>query len=154
RMTQEDVVARMRDGVTICVGGWGSGQERMSIIRAILRSDIKDLTVVAYGGPEACLLCAAGRGKTLIYAFVALDSVHLAPHFRRSRQAGTLDVAEYDEGMFQWGLYAAALNLPFLPTRSGLGSEVMTYNPDLKLVKSPYDDGEELLAVPALTLDM
>lgn len=154
RMTEEDVVARMRDGMTIGVGGWGSRRKPMSIIRAILRSDIKDLTVVAYGGPEVGLLCAAGKVKKLIYGFVTLDSIPLEPHFRRARQAGTLDVAEYDEGMFQWGLYAAALNLPFLPTRSGLGSDVMTYNPDLKLVKSPYDDGEELLAVPALTLDM
>lgn len=154
RMTEEDVVARMRDGMTIGVGGWGSRRKPMSIIRAILRSDIKDLTVVAYGGPEVGLLCAAGKVKRLIYGFVTLDSIPLEPHFRRVRQEGTLDVAEYDEGMLQWGLYAAALNLPFLPTRSGLGSDVITYNPDLKLVKSPYDDGEELLAVPALTLDM
>lgn len=154
RMTEEDVVARMRDGMTIGVGGWGSRRKPMSIIRAILRSDIKDLTVVAYGGPEVGLLCAAGKVKKLIYGFVTLDSIPLEPHFRRARQEGSIEVAEYDEGMFQWGLYAAAQNLPFLPTRSGLGSAVMTYNPDLKTVKSPYEDGEELLAVPALNLDM
>lgn len=154
RMTEEDVVARMRDGMTIGVGGWGSRRKPMSIIRAILRSDIKDLTVVAYGGPEVGLLCAAGKVKKLVYGFVTMDSIVLEPHFRRARQAGAIEVAEYDEGMFQWGLYAAAINLPFLPTRSGLGSAVMTHNPDLKLVKSPYADGEELLAVPALKLDM
>lgn len=154
RMTEEDVVARMRDGMTIGVGGWGSRRKPMSIIRAILRSDIKDLTVVAYGGPEVGLLCAAGKVKKLVYGFVTMDSIVLEPHFRRARQAGSIEVAEYDEGMFQWGLYAAAINLPFLPTRSGLGSAVMTHNPDLKLVKSPYADGEELLAVPALKLDM
>jgi glutaconate CoA-transferase subunit A len=45
------------------------------------------------------------------------------------------------------------LRLPFLPTRSGLGSDVMTVNPWLRTVRSPYDDGEELVAVPALGLD-
>src|SRR5690625_458472 len=154
RMTEEDVVARMRDGMTIGVGGWGSRRKPMSIIRAILRSDIKDLTVVAYGGPEVGLLCAAGKVKKLVYGFVTMDSIVLEPHFRRARQAGAIEVAEYDEGMFQWGLYAAAINLPFLPTRSGLGSAVMTHNPDLELVTSPYEDGEELLAVAALKLDM
>jgi glutaconate CoA-transferase subunit A len=44
--------------------------------------------------------------------------------------------------------------LPFLPTRAGLGSDVLKINPHLKTVKSPYDDGEELVAVPALRLDV
>jgi len=55
--------------------------------------------------------------------------------------------------MFQWGLYAAATRLPFLPTRAGLGSDVLTLNPQLRTVRSPYDDGEELVAMPALRLD-
>ena len=55
--------------------------------------------------------------------------------------------------MLHWALYAASLRLPFLPTRAGLGSDVMRLNPRLRTVTSPYDDGEELLAVPALPLD-
>ena len=31
---------------------------------------------------------------------------------------------------------------------------MLTYNPSLKLVKSPYGDGEELVAMPALRLDV
>jgi glutaconate CoA-transferase, subunit A len=61
-------------------------------------------------------------------------------------------VQEWDEGMVQWGLYAASLRLPFLPTRAGLGSDVVTYDPSLKTVADPYG-GEELLPVPALHLD-
>jgi glutaconate CoA-transferase subunit A len=60
---------------------------------------------------------------------------------------------ELDEGMLQWGLYAASLRLPFLPTRAGLGSDVMAINPHLRTVRSPYHDGEELVAMPALVLD-
>jgi glutaconate CoA-transferase subunit A len=55
--------------------------------------------------------------------------------------------------MLQWGLYAASLRLPFLPMRAGLGSDVMRVNPSLRTVRSPYPDGEELAAVPALKLD-
>lgn len=154
RMTEEDVVARMWDGMTLGIGGWGSRRKPMSIIRAILRSDLKDLTVVTYGGPDVGLLCAAGKVKKLVYGFVSLDSIPLEPHFRRARQTGSIQVEEIDEGMLQWGLYAAANDLPFLPTRAGLGSDVMTYNPQLKLIRSPYEDGEELVAMPALRLDM
>jgi acyl CoA:acetate/3-ketoacid CoA transferase alpha subunit len=62
-------------------------------------------------------------------------------------------VTEYDEGVLGTGLSAAAQRLPFLPTRAGLGSDVPRFAPELKTVRSPYDDREELLAVPALTLD-
>lgn len=154
RMTEEDVVARMRDGMTIGIGGWGPRRKPMSIIRAILRSDIKDLTVVTYGGPDAGLLVAAGKVRKLVYGFVSLDTIPLEPNFRRARHAGTLDVMELDEGMLQWGLYAAAQRLPFLPTRAGLGSDVLVHNPQIKTVASPYEDGEELVAMPALRLDM
>jgi glutaconate CoA-transferase subunit A len=152
-MTEDEVVARLRPGMTIGIGGWGSRRKPMSLVRAILRSDLRDLTIVAYGGPDVGLLCAAGKVKRLVYGFVSLDSIPLEPHFRAAREAGTVDVTEYDEGMLQWALYAAALRLPFLPTRAGLGSDVVRLNPELRTVTSPYAGGEELLAVPALPLD-
>lgn len=152
RMTEEQVVAELRSGMTIGIGGWGSRRKPMSLVRAILRSDLSDLTVVSYGGPDVGLLCAAGKVKKLLYGFVSLDSIPLEPHFQAARTAGAVEVAEWDEGMLQWGLYAASIRLPFLPTRAGLGSDVMRVNPDLRTVASPYG-GEELLAVPALHLD-
>jgi glutaconate CoA-transferase subunit A len=114
---------------------------------------VKDLTVVAYGGPDVGLLCAAGKVRKVIYGFVSLDSIPLEPHFRAARQSGAIEAMELDEGMFQWGLYAAALRLPFLPTRAGLGSDVLRINPELATVTSPYD-GEEVVAMPALPLDV
>ena len=154
RMTEDEAVATLADGMTIGIGGWGSRRKPMSLVRALLRTELKDLTIVSYGGPDVGLLCAAGKVKKLVYGFVSLDSIALEPHFRQARQGGTIpEVVEYDEGMLQWGLYAASLRLPFLPTRSGLGSDVMKNSPDLRTVTSPYADGEELLAVPALTLD-
>jgi glutaconate CoA-transferase subunit A len=154
RMTEEDVVAQLRDGMTIGIGGWGSRRKPMSIIRAIARSSLKDLTIVSYGGPDVGILCATGQAKKIVYGFVSLDSIPLEPHFRLARQAGTIAVTELDEGMFYTGLLAAAQRLPFLPTRAGLGSDVLLHNPHIKLVKSPYDDGESLVAMPALELDV
>lgn len=153
-MTVDDVVDRVKDGMTVGIGGWGSRRKPMALVRALCRSDVKDLTVVSYGGPDVGLLCAAGKVKKLVYAFVSLDSIPLEPLFRAARENATVEVEEWDEGMFQTGLRAAAQRLPFLPTRAGLGSDVMTYNAHLRTVTSPYDDGEELLAVPALHLDV
>lgn len=154
RLTEDEAVATLADGMTLGIGGWGSRRKPMSLVRALLRSPVRDLTVVSYGGPDVGLLCAAGKVRRLVYGFVSLDSIPLEPHFRAARQGGTIpEPVEYDEGMLQWALYAGSLRLPFLPTRAGLGSGVMDVNPELRTVRSPYADGEELLAVPALRLD-
>ena len=152
RLSLDDVVASLSNGQTIGIGGWGSRRKPMAIVRAIARSSLKDLTIVSYGGPDVGLLCATGKVKRVVFGFVTLDSIPIEPHFRAARQAGSIDVTEYDEGMFYLGLLAAAWRLPFLPTRAGLGSDVMRVNPGLKTVQSPYSD-EQLVAVPALNLD-
>ena len=90
----------------------------------------KDLTIVSYGGPDVGLLCRAGKVREVVYAFVSLDSIALEPHFRNARQSGAVATTELDEGMFLLGLQAAAWRVPFLPTRVGLGSDVMRLNPD------------------------
>ncbi len=154
QMTSAEAVAHLRDGMTIGFGGWGPRRKPMAIVREIIRSDVKDLTVVAYGGPEVGMLLAAGKVKKLIFGFATLDAIPLEPYFRKFRQAGTIDVMELDEGLFQWGLKAAAMRVPFLPARAGLATDVLTYNPELKTIRSPYADGEELLAMPALYLDV
>ena len=158
-LTIDEVVASLEDGMTIGIGGWGPRRKPMALVRAILRSGLKDLTIVSWGGADVGLLAEAGKIRKLIYAFVSLDSVPLEPLFGQARQNGTIpEICEWDEGMFNAGLQAAAQRLPFLPMRAGLGSDVLVNNPSLKLVASPYPDTngdlEEFVAVPALRLDV
>ncbi|MGV9749001.1 CoA transferase subunit A [Nocardia farcinica] len=159
RMSLDDVVGELRSGMTIGIGGWGSRRKPMALVRAILRSDLTDLTVVTYGGPDLGLLCSAGKVRKAYYGFVSLDSAPFYdPWFGKARTSGELVVREMDEGMLKCGLEAAAARLPFLPIRAGLGSDVFTFwEGELKTVTSPYPgpDGtpETLSAMPALTLD-
>jgi glutaconate CoA-transferase subunit A len=162
-LTADEAVAQLSDGMTIGIGGWGSRRKPMALVRAILRSSLKDLTVVSYAGPDLGMLCAAGRVRRAIYGFASLDSIPLEPWFRIARQRGQIEAVELDEGMLWLGLQAAARRLPFAVSRAGLGSDVMRINPWLKTVRSPYTDtppwlggageGEELVAIPAIRLD-
>jgi len=154
RMTVDEVVGELEDGMTLGIGGWGSRRKPMALVRGILRSSLKDLTIVSWGGPDVGLLLAAGKVRRVVYAFVSLDSIPLEPLFSRARQDASAEFVEWDEGMFQTGLRAAAQRLPFLPMRAGLGSDVLVNDPSLRTVRSPYDDGQELVAVPALKLDV
>ena len=153
-MTIDEVVGRLKSGMTIGIGGWGPRRKPMALVRAILRSDLTDLTIVSWGGADVGLLADAGKIKRLVYAFVSLDSIPIEPLFARARQDATIpEICEWDEGMFFTGLKAASERLPFLPMRAGLGSDVLVNNPSLRTITSPYADGQELVAVPALKLD-
>jgi glutaconate CoA-transferase, subunit A len=159
RTTLDDAVAQLRSGMTIGIGGWGSRRKPMAFVRAILRSDVTDLTVVTYGGPDLGLLCSAGKVRRVYYGFVSLDSAPFYdPWFASARTSGSIEAREMDEGMLRCGLQAAAQRLPFLPVRAGLGSSVPDFwEGELKTVTSPYplaNGGyETLLAMPALRLD-
>jgi glutaconate CoA-transferase subunit A len=173
-LTPDEVVAELRDGMTIGIGGWGSRRKPMALVRAICRSTLRDLTVVSYAGADAGLLIASGQARRIVTGFASLDSIPLEPHFRRARQDGTIELTELDEGMLHWGLLAAAHRLPFLPIRAGLGSDVLRVNPGLRTMRSPYESAKdpftggawqgrlprpaqngpaELVAMPALRLD-
>jgi len=88
-----------------------------------------------------------------VFAFVSLDFIPLEPYFRKARQSGAIEVMEIDEGMMLLGLRAAAWGCPFIPTRIGLGTDVVRNCPALALVDSPYDN-REWVAMPALNLDV
>ncbi|MBQ0868021.1 CoA transferase subunit A [Streptomyces sp. RK75] len=154
RLSLPEFAGRITSGMTVGIGGWGARRKPMALVRALLRTGVRDLTVVSCGGPDVGLLAASGRIRTLIAPFVTLDSVPLEPHFRAARESGALCFEEWDESMFLWGLTAAAHRLPFMPVRGGLGSDVPRRTPRLRTVTSPYEDGEELLAAPALDLDV
>ncbi|WP_182708450.1 CoA transferase subunit A [Thermomonospora cellulosilytica] len=156
-MSEADVVSRLADGMTVGIGGWGSRRKPMSVVREICRSPLRDLTVVSYGGPDVGMLCAAGKVREVVFAFVSLDTIPLEPYFRRARESGAVAARQMDEGMMLLGLQAAAWRVPFLPTRAGLGSDLLRIDPGLRTVTSPYPGPggthEELVAVPALHLD-
>ncbi|WP_024800834.1 CoA transferase subunit A [Nocardia sp. BMG51109] len=159
RIGLDEAVGELRSGMTIGLGGWGSRRKPMAFVRALLRSDVTDLTVVTYGGPDLGLLCSAGKVRKVYYGFVSLDSAPFYdPWFAKARTGGEIVAREMDEGMVKCGLQAAAARLPFLPIRAGLGSDVLNFwDGELQTVRSPYPDAdgriETLVAMPALTLD-
>jgi glutaconate CoA-transferase subunit A len=150
----DSAVGLVESGMTIGIGGWGSRRKPMALVRALVRSGVRDLTVVSFGGPDVGILCATGQAAKVMHGFVTLDSIAIEPHFAARRQAGTVASVELDEGMLVSGLRAGARRLPFEVTRSGLGSDAVLRNPAIRTVISPYDDGEELVAMPGIRLDV
>lgn len=154
-LVHDDAVRSLfRDGMTVGIGGWGSRRKPMALVRELVRSGVCDLTVVSFGGPDVGLLCATGQAKRIVHGFVSLDSIPIDPHFAAARQAGAVSSTELDEAMLVAGLRAASRRLPFEVLRNGIGSDAVTRNPGIRTIVSPYGDGERLVAMPAIPLDI
>lgn len=154
RMTPQEVVAQIRNGDTIVIGGWGIDRKPMVLLREIAKSKLKDLTIMSFAGIDIDLLIGAGKVKKFIFPFISLEGAPGVPgNYRRARANAAIEVMEISEYMFVCGLRAAAERLPFYPVRSGLGTDVLKVNPGIVTFEAPYT-GEKLVAVPALKADV
>lgn len=153
---ESEAAEGLRDGMTIAVGGFINAGHPMALIRQLVRSGVKDLTLVgaASSGMEVDMLIATGCVKTLISPYVGAEGLApIGPAFRKSAQDGAIDLFELDEAHFYAGLRAAAQRLPFNPWRAGLGTSYPEVNPRLKTFRDPIDD-QLLVAVPAIEIDV
>lgn len=154
-ISMAELVGEIRDGARLAFGGGGLQRKPMAFARALASGAATGLDLVSFlGGPETDLLLGLGKVRRLSFAFVGFDAYGLAPNFRQARESGGLEVVEYSEAMALAGFEAAAKRLPFLPTRFGLGTDVVTTpTSPFKAFDCPVS-GERLLAVPALIPDI
>src|ERR1051325_6120168 len=104
------------------------------------------------------ILCAGnltGRGKLIARCdsayIVGLEARGLSPHARRVIESGEVECAEWSNYAMAVRLKAAAMGLPFLPTRSMLGTDTFRKSAAREIV-CPFS-GMKLLALPALYPD-
>lgn len=151
RLSLQELAGEVKSGGTVAFGGGGVQRKPMAAAAVIARSAVENINVVSFlGGPEVDLLLGMGKVKELTFAFVGFDMFGLAPNFRRHREQGSLRVIEYSEGTMLAAFEAAAKCLPFVPTRFGLDTDLLTTpTSPFKTLACPFS-GETLLAVPAL----
>jgi glutaconate CoA-transferase subunit A len=149
----EQAVAHVRDGDRVGVGGAVLSRKPMAAVRALAATGRRDLELVTFAGSlEVEELLAAGALSAVRSSYVGLGAHGPAPLFAASVASGAVADLEESEWMLLGGLRAAAAGMPFLPTRAGLGSDLVSAR-GLREVVDPYT-GIAALAVPALGLDV
>lgn len=148
-------VDRISNGDTLGIGGILTSHKPMACIREIVRRGISDLTVVVPPTSlETDLLIASGCVDTVIAPYVGAETVApIAPWFRREVERDRITVKESDAGMILAALEAADRNLPFMPWRGGVGTDIPSLNEDLVVFTDPIEE-ERLVAVPAIEPDV
>ena len=152
----DDALAKVKDGMTIAIGGFINSSHPMLVVRGLIKRRLKNLTVVgpASSGLEIDLLIAAGVAKKVVAPYVGGEVLApIGPAFRAAAERGKIEVFELDEAMYYCALRAAAQRVPFNPWRSGVGTSFTQMNPAIKEFKDPIN-GETLLAIPAINIDI
>src|SRR5260370_12454921 len=117
----------------------------------------RDLTLI---GPISDILfdqlIGAGGVRRVIAAWVGNVSAGLGHNYRRAveqRIPAPLEVQDHSNLTIAFALQAAALGVPYLPTRSLLGTDLPRSNSTFKEAADPWS-GAPLLLVPAIAPDV
>jgi glutaconate CoA-transferase subunit A len=159
--TVADAVGRLvQDGDYLAIGGFGCDRIPTSVCHEILRQRKQNLRFAGHTAThDFQILCAGNltdRGQLLAKVDVAyvvgLEARGLSPHARRVLESGTVECTEWTNYALAVRLRAAAIGVPFLPSRSMLGTDTARYSAAKEIV-CPFT-GEKLLALPALFPDV
>lgn len=154
QITLDDLVASIRDGDTLGIGGAGLQRKPMAALSALAAGGRRDLSLVSFlGSVDVELLLAANAVGTLHSAGVSLEGGGLAPRYRAARQDGSVTFVEWSEGTLLCALQATSRGVPSLPTWMALDTDMPTINDALLPGHDPFT-GEPVMHVRALTLDL
>jgi glutaconate CoA-transferase subunit A len=156
--TLEQAIARhVRDGMTVAMGTGLESAIPFAAGHEIIRQGRRDLTLV---GPISDILfdqlIGAGCTARIVAAWVGNVGAGLAHNFRRAVEDGIprpLAVEDHSNLTVALALEAAARGVPYLPTRTALGTDIARDHPRIRAITCPFT-GEPLLAVGALRPDV
>ncbi|MBE0616716.1 MAG: CoA transferase subunit A [Proteobacteria bacterium] len=123
----EEAAERVPSGCTLSIGGFTSQRHPTALLRALIRRGVRDLVVYFHSaGSDLDLLIGAGCVRRVEGAYLA-DGVFspIAPNWRRFVEAGRIAFEDYSNAAMMARFTAGAMGLPFFPTRSMLGTDLL-----------------------------
>jgi len=164
RCSMRDAIGRyVPDGASVVLGTALESLIPFSAGHEIIRQRRRDLTLIA---PVSDILfdqmIGAGCARRVIAAWIGNVSEGLGHNYRRAAEQGVphpLEVVDQSNYSLGLALLAGAHGVPYLPTRSLLGSDLLASNPSLRVAPAPpglplVAEGTPLLHVPALQPDV
>ncbi len=174
-MALSDAVSQyLTDDCHLSIGGFTINRNPMAAVYEIIRQGIRGMHVYAHSNGQGIdELVGAGCVAKLEIAYAG--SGRFAPtciRFRKSVENGSLAVEDYSNYQMTLRFLAGAMGIPFMPTRSGLGSSIVdTWGfdasirasdsrlPDQKMlvIDNPFGNWGEasrLVLVPAINPDV
>lgn len=151
----EEAASLVNDGDVVALQNMATQAAPMALVRELIRQGRRDLTLVALvGGIAVDWLSAAGCLNGFIGAAVSMEQFGLCQQYRKAVEAGAIRVEELSETALNSRLGAGARNLPFLPTRGLIGTDLIAADADnLVMIDDPFG-GPQVVACRALVPDV
>jgi len=151
----EDALACIGDGTMLVVPREVSGVP-MAATRALIRRGVKRLHLVALptSSLQADVLIGAGCIETLETSAVSLGEFGPAPRFSAAITSGTIRMKDATCPALHAALQAAEKGVPFMPLRGLIGSDILKYRNDWKVIDSPFGNDDPIVLLPAIRPDV
>lgn len=151
----ESLAAQIPDGAKVVIPATRSGAA-MAVTRALIRRGVKGLHLVATpaAGLQADLLIGAGCVAVMESAGVTLDEYGQAPAFGRAVKSGAIEVLDSTCPAILAALQAGEKGIPFIPLRGLIGSDLVRYRDDYKVIDNPFGDNDPVVVLPAIVPDI
>jgi 3-oxoacid CoA-transferase subunit A/glutaconate CoA-transferase subunit A len=155
-LSSGEAVSRfIHDGDFIASGGFGHIRISMAIIHEIIRQQKRELILAGKTGVyDADMLIAARCVNRIEVAYAFGHELRgLAPASRRRIESGECKViAEISNAGYQWRLLAGMMGLPFMPTRTMLGTDTLEHSSAV-VIQDPFTE-KPITLVPAAYPDV
>lgn len=150
----EEAIGLVADGDLVALQNMATQMAPMAAVRELIRQGRRHLGIVCLvGGMPVDWLAAAGVIDRLIGAAVSMEQFGLCQRYRRAVEAGDIRMHELSETALLARLGAGARNLPFLPTRGLIGTDLIDLSEDLVQIEDPFG-GPPVIACRALVPDV
>jgi len=155
RSMRDAIAEFVPDGSSVALGLQLEHMIPFSAGHEIIRQNKRDLRLI--GPISDCLfdqIIGAGCVKDVVAAWVGNVMMGQAYNFRRAVESGDIRVFNMTNFTVALGLQAGAMGVPFLPTRTAMGSDVPKGNHFFYQVISPFEPKETLYGVRAIAPDV
>jgi glutaconate CoA-transferase, subunit A len=151
----DDALACIGDGATLVVPREVSGVP-MEATRALIRRRVKRLHLVTLptSSLQADVLIGAGCIETLETSAVSLGEFGPAPRFSAAITGGTIRMKDATCPALHAALQASEKGVPFMPLRGLIGSDILKYRDDWKVIDSPFGNEDPIVLLPAICPDV
>ena len=154
----DEAVRKVDDGAHIFWGGFGYQRPPIAFASELVRQHKRNLTIYTCGSEvDVEIMAGAGAASRFEIAFVAIEALGLANNIRRRVAEGKVEVEDYSNLAMAMRFLGGALNVPFMPLRSLMGTDIVNkarYRGEkkLKVIDCPFT-GEKICLVPSVQPD-
>ena len=151
----EALAAAIPDGALLAVPKDSSGVA-MSATRELVRRGVRGLHLVCVpvGGLQADILIGAGAVATIETSAVTLGEFGAAPRFTAAVHESTIRVLDATCPAIYAALQAGEKGIPFMPLRGLIGTDLLRYRKDWKVIDNPFAEEDPIVVLPGIRPDV